>query len=77
MRLNTRREQGEDILALACVCTVVTKAGIFDARFGEILRYPLLQKAEKRKFQPDSRKPGVTDPSLSSYSRACSKQMLA
>ena len=33
--------------------------------FGEILRSTLLQWAEKRKFQPDSRKPGVTDPSLS------------
>ena len=40
------------------------KAGIFDAEFGEILRSPLLQWAEKRKFQPDSPKPGVTDPSL-------------
>ena len=44
------------------------KAGIFDAGFGEILRSPLLIKwAEKCKFQPDSRKPGVTDPSLSCY----------
>ena len=42
----------------------MSKAGIFDIGFGEILLSPLLQWAEKRKFQPDSHKPEVTDPSL-------------
>ena len=42
----------------------ISKAGIFDTGFCEILRSPLLQWAEKHKFQPDSRKPGVTDLSL-------------
>ena len=46
---------------------ILTKAGIFDTGFGEILRSPLLQGAEKLKFQPDSRKPGVTDPSLNQH----------
>ena len=41
-----------------------SEAGIFGAGFGELLRSPLLQLAEKCKFQPDSHKPGVTDPSL-------------
>ena len=44
---------------------MLINARIFDAGFGEILRSPLLQWAEKHKLQPDSRKPGVTDPSIS------------
>ena len=50
--------------------SVTSKAGIFDAGLGEILRFPLLQRREKRKFQPDSRKPGVTDPSLTDLANA-------
>ena len=42
----------------------MSKAGIFDIGFGEILLSPLLQWAEKHQFQPDSRKPGVADPNL-------------
>ena len=44
--------------------TCINEAGIFDAGFGEILRSPLLQWAEKLKFPSHSHKLGVTDLSL-------------
>ena len=43
----------------------MNKDGFFYAGFGAVLRSPLLEWAEKCKFQHDPRKPGVTDPSLS------------
>ena len=55
----------------------ICKARIFDSGFGEILRSSLLQWAEKHKFQPDSRKPGVTDPSLINlYAKQCTTTIL-
>ena len=55
----------------------ICKAGIFDGGFSEILRSSLLQWAEKHKFQPDSRKPGVTDPSLINlYAKPCTTTIL-
>ena len=47
-----------------CILTRSNKGGIFEAGFGEILLSLLLTVSRKRKFQPDSRKPGLTDPSL-------------
>ena len=46
---------------------VVTKGGIFEAGFGEILRSPHLQWAGKRKFASWFTNPSLTDPTLGCY----------
>ena len=65
-QLGCNSERGTECIGYSAL-SLITKAGIFDAGFGEIMRSRLLQWAEKHKFQPDSRKRGVTDPSLTYY----------